>query len=176
MAPTDHDQARIRQYLLGRLSDEEEEKIEERLMIEDDLFEELEISKGELIEEYCAGALPQNEHQWFERHYLATPEGRQRQTFTMALNCLERPIPVPVPFLERLISFFNRRRAALTTAAALVIVIAIALSIPRSTPQTFIPVTLTSTANQRSRAETGQPKVSLKPDVGELRFYLRLPE
>ena len=50
MALTNHDQAKIRQYLLGHLSDEEQQEIEGRLMTEDDLFEELEISKGELIE------------------------------------------------------------------------------------------------------------------------------
>jgi hypothetical protein len=51
MVLNNNDQARIRDYLLGRLSDEEEEKIEERLMVEDELFEELEISKGEILEE-----------------------------------------------------------------------------------------------------------------------------
>jgi len=43
MALNDHDQARIREYLLDKLSDDEREKIEERLMVEDALFEELEI-------------------------------------------------------------------------------------------------------------------------------------
>ena len=78
MALNNHDQARIREYLLGRLSDEEEEKIEERLMVDDDLFEELEISKGELIEEYSAGELNQTDRKSFEDGYLASPEGRKR--------------------------------------------------------------------------------------------------
>ena len=72
MALNNHDEARIRDYLLGHLSDEEQEKIEERLMTEDDLFEELEISKGELIEEYRAGELSRNDHEWFAEHYLAS--------------------------------------------------------------------------------------------------------
>ena len=42
MALSDHDQVQIREYLLGKLTDDEQEKIEERLMVEDDLFEELE--------------------------------------------------------------------------------------------------------------------------------------
>src|SRR5215217_1053773 len=103
MALSNHDQARIRQYLLGHLSDEEQQRLEERLMTEDDLFEELEISKGELIEEYCARELTQGEHQWFERHYLASAEGKQRYTFALALNCLKPPIPEPQPgLLDRL--------------------------------------------------------------------------
>ena len=71
MALSDHDQTRIREYLLGNLTEEEQQKIEERLMVEDDLFEELEISKGELIEEYRSGELPRREHSWFEQNYLA---------------------------------------------------------------------------------------------------------
>jgi hypothetical protein len=55
MALSTHDQTKIREYLLGHLNDQEQEQIEERLIVDDDLFQELEISKGELIEEYCAG-------------------------------------------------------------------------------------------------------------------------
>ena len=54
MALNEHDQARIRDYLLGHLSDEEQEKIEERLMTEDALFEELEISKYQLNPQFKA--------------------------------------------------------------------------------------------------------------------------
>ena len=66
MALNNNDQARIREYLLGRLSDEEQEKIEEQLMVNDDLFEELEISKCELIEEYSAGELSQTDRESLE--------------------------------------------------------------------------------------------------------------
>ena len=109
MALINQDQARIRQYLLGHLSDEEQRKIEERLRVEDALVEELEITKGELIEEYCSGELNQKDHEWFEHHYLASPEGRQRHTFTLALNCLKRPIPTPkrLTWVERLRCFFK---------------------------------------------------------------------
>ena len=110
MALTNHDQAKIRQYLLGHLSDEEQQKLEERLILEDDLFEELEISKGELVEEYCAGELPEKEHHWFALHYLASPEGRQRHTFTVALNCLKRPVPAPKRRLGTKFSMLQQRK------------------------------------------------------------------
>ncbi len=63
----------IREYLLGNLAGEEErEKVEERLLTDDEYFEELEIVKGELIDEYVSGALKNAERERFERHFLTT--------------------------------------------------------------------------------------------------------
>src|SRR4051794_29764281 len=96
MALSNHDQAQLRAYLLGKLSDDEQQKIEERLMVEDELFDEFEVSKDELIEEYHAGDLAQNERRWFEENFLATSEGRDRHAFTLAMECLQRkPDPLP---------------------------------------------------------------------------------
>ena len=183
MALTNHDQTRIRQYLLGHLSDEEQQKIEERLMVEDELFQELEISKGELIEDYCAGELTEKEHNWFEQNYLSSPEGRQRHTFTVALNCLKRPIPVlqPVTALEQLRSFLQRWRWAVPIAAsaALVVVIAVGWQMSRRTlntsPKSYA-FTLNSTVGQRSPGDARYHRVQLSPEIGELRITLKLPE
>src|SRR5215213_1519407 len=128
MALNDQDQARVRDYLLGHLSDEEQDKIEERLMTEDDLFDELEISKGELIEEYCGGELSRNEHEWFEQHYLASADGKQTHAVAVALNTVKCPIPAPrkLTWFERLQNFLKVHRwavAAATSAAVLIIVV-----------------------------------------------------
>lgn len=180
MALNNHDQARIREYLLGHLSDEEQEKIEERLMVEDDLFEELEISKGELVQEYCAGELPQNEHHWFERHYLASPEGKRRHTFAVALNCLERPIPSPAPqpatLAERLSSLFRWPRWAMAVSTALVLLTGATSLLYRLTPPVYVSVDLSSNVSNRSLTNTQYRKIALKPDVGEVRISLKLPE
>ena len=183
MALINHDQAKIRQYLLGRLSDEEQQKIEERLMVEDALFEELEITKGELIEEYCSGELNQNEREWFEGHYLASPEGKQRHTFTLALNCLKRPIPAPkrLTWFERLGIFFKARPwvVATATAAALLLVIAGAF-IPsqffNTEPQRSLAITLSSGAISRSLTDGQHRKIQPPPDVKQLNIALLLPE
>src|SRR5215211_7388739 len=108
MALNDQDQAKIREYLLGNLSEADQEKIEERLIVEDELFEELEISKGELIEEYRSGELSQQDRHWFEHHFLASPDGRQRQAFAVAIECLgslpahTKPAPQSFTFREKL--------------------------------------------------------------------------
>jgi hypothetical protein len=181
MALINNDQAKIRQYLLGHLSDEEQRKIEERLMVEDDLFEELEITKGELIEEYCSGDLAQNDREWFEHHYLASPEGRQRHTFTLALNCLKRPVPVPQrpTWFERLASFFRTQRWAVATATSLgVLALVSILFYPQyPQPQSPVSITLMNSAIVRSDGNDSTPPitVTLPSDAGELRASLPLP-
>jgi hypothetical protein len=178
MALSNHDEAKIRDYLLGRLSDDEQETIEDRLLLEDALFDELEISKGELVEAYRSGQLNQVEKQWFEEHFLATPEGRQKYTFALAFDCVKRPNPAPhSPTLFQRISDFFKGRLWLPIAAtaALVLVVAVGI-IPLFQQSTkFATVNLTST--NLTRGEGPQPRrVSLGSDIGELRATLELPQ
>lgn len=179
MALSNNDLAKIRDYLLGRLSEEEQEKVEERLMVEDDFFEELEISKGELIEEYHAGELSQNEHDWFQRHYLATPEGKRRHTFALALDSIERPDPLPAPnptLLDRLRSLFRSQHAwRIATSAALVIIAGVALPIYLTRSPSYQDVELANNVAERSPTANQYPKVTLSPDSGGLRISLKLP-
>lgn len=180
MALSNNDLAKIRDYLLGRLSEEEQEKIEERLMVEDDFFEELEISKGELIEEYHAGELRQTEHEWFQRHYLATPEGKRRHTFALALDSIERPNPLPAPnptLLERLRSLFKSQQTwPVATSAALVLMAGVVLLIYSTRSSSYQNVELTNNVAERSPTANQYPKVTLSPDAGGLRISLKLPE
>jgi len=180
MALTNQDQATIRQYLLGHLSEEEQQKIEERLMTEDELAEELEITTGELIEEYYSGELNQDDRSWFARHYLASPEGRQRYTFTVALNCLKRPLPAPqhLSLLERLESFFNKHRWEVATATAVVLIAVIVFVwVLRYKPQSAVSITVVNTATVRGSEDNDPPpvRVALPSNATELRALLPLP-
>jgi len=184
MALNTHDQERVRDYLLGHLSDEELTNLEERLMVEDDLFEELEVSKGELIEEYCAGELAQNDRQWFEHNYLASTEGRQRHVLALAITCLKRPQlvqpqPQPQPsFFEKLAAFWRRPQWALALTSVVVVLVVAGLWVrSRQQSQTTITVALTNT--QLSRSSGGSalpPKLNLPPEAGEVRATLTLPK
>ena len=178
MALSDHDQTRIREYLLGNLTEEEQQKIEERLMVEDDLFEELEISKGELIEEYRSDELPRKERSWFEQNYLATPEGRQRYAFAAALECVMQPSAQPErpTLLERLRSFFTTQRWALATATAIVLIAVVIVAVQLSRPRTSIAVTLTNSISNRASTEPKYRQVPLRSGIGELKVSLVLPE
>jgi hypothetical protein len=179
MALSDHDQSNIREYLLGKLSDEEQQTIDERLMLDDELFQELEISKGELIEEYSAGELDQKENQWFESHYLASTEGSERRLFAVALDNLEhrQRAPKPVGLFNQIGAFFTQRPRLIGLATAGVIVaVAIGVWVSSTTPRNSLAVTLTNSAIKRSAAESQYPKITLKRDVGELKLSLALPE
>lgn len=184
MSLSNSDQQEIRKYLLGQLKDEEQQKIEDRLMTENDLFEELEISKDELVEEYCAGELTTKERDWLEQHFLASPEGKRRRTFALALKHGKQPVPKRGTFFEGLQTRFSNlwttQPWAVAVASAVLVlmigsvVLRTTLSTSRST--TFLSLTLTNSSANRSEEPQPIPTVSLPLNVDELRITLRLPE
>jgi hypothetical protein len=190
MALNNHDQAQIREYLLGKLTEAEQEKIEERLMLEDELFDEFELSKDELVEEYCTGELGQAERKWFEEHFLASAEGRQRRAFAVAMDCLRQPVAVeqterPELHIERRVTLFERVAAfvktqpwAVATATA-VVVLAVVLGGMRLTSrgggQTFN-ATLTTAALKRGGEGPLPDKLHLPPNTSKLQLRLELPK
>jgi hypothetical protein len=178
MALIDHDQASIRQYLLGKLSLEEQETIEERLMVEDDLFQELEILKGELIEEYRDGELNEVERKSFEQGFLASAEGRRGQAFAIAIECLERNQPKPAGMFARFAALFRKPQWAWTAvASAAVVIVVMVLSVQSlRQPPKFVAVTLTSSAGTRGAGDSQYPRVILPSDASELRITLTLPQ
>lgn len=179
MALSNHDQSDIREYLLGKLSDEEQQAIDERLMVDDELFQELEISKSELIEEYSAGELNQAEYEWFGTHYLASGEGNERRLFAAGLDAVSRrqPTPEPVGLFDRIRAFLTQRTqlAGLATVGVIVVV-AIGVWIASTTPRNSLAVTLTNSTIKRSITESPYQMITLKPDVGELKLSLTLLE
>ena len=182
MALSNDDHLTIPDYLLGHLSDEEQGQIEERLMIDDSLFEEMEISKGELIEEYFAGELNQDERQWFENNYLASTEGRERHALALAISGLKQREPAPVhkpSFSEKLAAFWSRPSWAVPVAVSAVLIVVVAgiwLSKVQQ-PGTTVSVALINTQISRSNGDTAlPPRVNLPRDTGELRASLALPK
>jgi len=179
MALNNNDQARIRDYLLGKLSEDDQRIIEERLMTEDDLFQELEISKSELVEDYRANELSRDEQRWFESHFLASPEGRETYEFTLALDHLGRSAPKPAPpvsFFERLQNLFKQYPWAVATASVIMVVGLIGgyRAILRPAGQTVTGPTLAS--NIINREQGALPtKVTIPANASELKFRLLLP-
>ena len=184
MALNNLDQERIRRYLLGQLNDDEQQKIEDRLMTENDLFQELEISKDEIIEEYCAGQLTVKERDWLEQHLLASPEGKLKRTFALALNRGTPKPPQRVPVFERLqtrLSDVWRTQpwAVVTIASAVVLLVIGVIALRSTSPSSggkFLALTLTNSSANRSEQTGPTAKISLPPDVNELRITLLLPE
>ncbi len=172
-----NDQRSVREFLLGKLNDDEQRRLEERLIVEDNLFEEFEISKGELVEEYCANELAPEEHQWFERNFLASPEGKERYALAMALGHLQRtaPEPSPITFRDRLQNFFRHHSWSIATAgAAAVVVIVAAIFISRPQKETFVGPTLAGTIINREQGSL-PAKVKIPSNANEIKFSLLLP-
>lgn len=188
MALSNHDQARIREYLLGKLDEAEQEQIEERLMVEDELFQELEASKDELVEEYCAGELDQAERRWFEEHFLASREGQERRAFVLAMDCLQKPRPATIgetnrerdikrvtPF-QRFKALFKSQQWAMATVAAVVLVVGMVFLVTRlrsrGEGQTFA-ATITSHDLTRGEQAPLPTRINLPPNTSVLRLRLQ---
>lgn len=76
----------IKQYLLGMLSTEDQERIEERLITDKDFFEQVNIVEDELIDDYLDGVLLEMERERFRNYFLSTPQQRQRLESVKALR------------------------------------------------------------------------------------------
>jgi hypothetical protein len=200
MALSNHDQAQIREYLLGKLTDEEQQKMEQRLMVEDELFDEFEVSKDELIEDYHAGELSQNERQWLEEHLLASTEGRQRHAFALTMECFQQPVmqmrEAPrLTWFERFKSLFRTPPSAVTSGSSVALVQPWALALlasvavvaligvlvgPRMFSRgggiTFDGPALASNVSKRGGEGALPKKVKLPSNAARLKLRLLLPK
>ncbi len=76
----------LKEYLLGGLTEEEQRAVvEERLLVDDDFFEQFELVKEDLIDQYVNDELTGPEREDFERHFLTTPERREDLRHAQAL-------------------------------------------------------------------------------------------
>jgi hypothetical protein len=82
----------MRKYLLGKATDEECTRVEERLLVDHEYFEQLLVEEDELIDDYLHGGLTGIDREHFQRVFLAAPERRERLDFARALEqYLNRP-------------------------------------------------------------------------------------
>ena len=80
------DKKLLRRYLLGEAAAEEQSTIEQRLLTDQDCFNELLKVEEELIDEYVGGELEDPEKKDFELHFVANPERRDSVEFARTLN------------------------------------------------------------------------------------------
>jgi CHAT domain-containing protein/tetratricopeptide (TPR) repeat protein len=77
---------RIREYLLGQLTEAEEEQVELRLLTEPDFAEEYDIVVHELTDDYTAGRFEGKELEQLEHHFFKSSERRDKLKFALALK------------------------------------------------------------------------------------------
>jgi len=181
MALGEHDHDITRRYLLGQLTDDEEQKLEERLLVEDDFLQEVELTKDELAQEYASGELTTKERQWLQENFLASPEGKQRHEFAKTFDNYAKNHRAQrqknTSLIERLRNLLNQPKflTAASTAAVLVIAIGVYGIIQRSTPRSVAQLTVMNSPGTRSIGPgSGLQSVKLREDA--LKLTLMLPQ
>jgi CHAT domain-containing protein len=132
------DQRQIKHYLLGDLSQEDQQRqLEGRLLTDDSFFEELLIAEDELIDSYLSGGLTEKEKERFENHFLATDERQRKLRFARALKryvstesaaATDSTVKKSPRWLSSIKAFFS---SPLRVAASLLIVLALGLVVWR---------------------------------------------
>ena len=133
-------------YLLGKLPDSEAEKFEQEYFADDDAFDRMLTAEDDLIDEYAANTLSDEERRRVSRIWLTSPEGRERIQFARSFAEVKntqntykveekRDTPTRNPFAF-LWSFSLASRAAMTAAALVIVAGFVFLLVERSRTQT----------------------------------------
>jgi CHAT domain-containing protein/lipopolysaccharide biosynthesis regulator YciM len=79
------DDGLIRRYLLAQLAEDELERLEERMMADNELFNRVLLAEDEMVEEYVQKQLSEQDRFRFEASFLATEAGRRQVAVKRAL-------------------------------------------------------------------------------------------
>lgn len=166
------------------MDEENEERIEFRLLTEPSFVEEFDTIVDEITDQSVRGELAGDERKYFLRARERQVKARFASTLIehAALIREKRPVPaVKTPsFFERVVAFFSPQGMAFkfaTTAAVVVLAVGVAYIAFRggSTPQTF--ATLELSVSDADRAEGPQSKtLKVEPGIDAVKLILNLPE
>ena len=88
MTAENHSVQTLRDYLLGRLSEPEAERLDELSIVDDVCAERIRAVEFDLVDAYARGELRGEVLEQFRSRYLATPRGREAIRFAEALQSL----------------------------------------------------------------------------------------
>jgi methionine-rich copper-binding protein CopC len=171
---------KIREYLLGQLTEAEEEQVELRLLTEPDFAEEYDIVVNELTDDYIAGKFEGEDLKQVEEHFFRSPQRRNKLKFALALdrhpktsNQSESNAGQSLSF-ARITQTWTFRAAAAIAAVTVLSGVVLLIVFRSSSPRTFAALTLS--VNDGSRGGGGQPSVVRLPlNADALRITLQLP-
>jgi hypothetical protein len=86
-----------RRYLLGQLSDAEQEALETQSFSDDKRWEEICVAENRLVDDYVRGQLARAERTQFEQHYLDSPRHRERVAVARMLLAKADEANAPAP-------------------------------------------------------------------------------
>lgn len=176
----DHDQETARRYLLGKLTDDEQLDFEQRVLIDDEFAEEFEVTKEELVDDYLANQLTDQESEWLRNHFLSSPQGKQTQEFAttfLRYVSTNQEKQGKSSRLQGLVDFLSFRTAPVQAFGALTLFLLVIGGtlwfLFRSGPPSYVTLTLTNSAATRSTGDNF-PSIKLQADI--LQLILKLPE
>jgi hypothetical protein len=173
-----------RPFLLGALSEAEQERLELALLTSEASAHDLADAEDELVEDYLGGVLSAAEHASFETHFLLSPEHRQSLEASRLLrdtlrqrahpNARRQPaMAVWASLLAAAIAFvtFNlyRKVEAPTVPPRAVASGPTSTAVPRTDPPR---VAMLSLAPGRVMAQSANARVTLAPNTDLLRLEL----
>ena len=173
-------QGKMRDYLLGRVTDAQRQEIETKILTDDEAFEELEIAESELVDDYVRGNLAAGDCSEVEQKFLNHEDAKQELRFSRALHRYARPIATLSTEKATSGELWWKQPWMLRTAGAFAIVIVVFGSIwfvrsRRNQPSTFVTLTLALSPSNRSEGGT-VTSLRLPLNADALRLNLKLPE
>lgn len=116
--------AELVRYFLGELTPEEQERLEERYMVDEEYAELRDQVELDLVDAYVSGALPPQQHQHFDLRYLITRERKATVQAAYLSKVYRDRIAEPQPLTQVEKARANPRRWFIPAlAAALVLMI-----------------------------------------------------
>ena len=182
----------IREYLLGQSASEDSARFEERLWTDEGVYQELLIVEDELVDQYLAGLLTEEERKSFENHFAASAERREKLRFARNLKKYvsrvgadrasvaeyvsdRNVVPLPVPPLKRG-WFWSNPIASYSLAAAVIVAVAL-VGITIFRPWNGPPHTGKALAVELvpglSRGEGEIKQITVPADIETVQFQLR---
>lgn len=114
-----HEPSLLRRYLLGELTESEQQDVEGDLFTQDDFADRLASVEDDLIDSYVAGELSEHEHEHFQSHFLTSPRRRERVATARALAQSPQALArQPGRSASKVLEFGGRREVRRTRPAA----------------------------------------------------------
>ncbi len=96
-------------YLLGALTEEEQNSVEQAYFADREQFEQIRAAENELVDDYVRNRMPPRERELFERNYLKSPKHRERVAFAgLLLKAADQTAAAPVTQSEPAGSWWSR--------------------------------------------------------------------
>lgn len=86
MSQQSDEEVLMRNYLLGVIDEAEQEKVEERLLCDDDFAERLSTAQDNLIDDYVFGALSESERESFAKNFIITNERHKKMLLAQSIE------------------------------------------------------------------------------------------